>query len=77
MVHSFNEVARNNGNLTVEFFDDTKRRQIIFTKNTMALQMYELCEATSIVDKIHNLRKHFRFMANENNPSIFRPILKY
>lgn len=76
MIHSFNQVNHANGNVTVEFFDDNKRRQIIFQKGTIALEDYTMCGIADIYQAIISLREKYLFKANANNPSIFRPIEK-
>lgn len=79
MIHSFKTICNANGNITVEFFEDNKRRQIIFTKGTDALIMLKL----RLMDTNQNaeqaikmLKANYLFKANANNPSIFRPIAK-
>jgi len=91
MVHSFNSVYNANGNVTIEFFEDNKKRSIIFQKDTRActdvintLQHYHMLsymdkyrkEDDRIKAVIEHLRKSYVFKSNPNNVSIFRPLVK-
>lgn len=76
MVHSFNVVVKNNGNVHVEFMENSAKRRIILEKGTKAqADLYSTSfEDLSIKDTIKQMKKDYFFMVNENNPSIFRPI---
>lgn len=76
MVHSFSKVNNANGNITIVFYEDNKKRQIIFTKGTQALEDYEWLGIDDHQAEINYLRKKYKFVANPNNPSIFRPVAK-
>ena len=41
MVHDFKCIERSNGNLSVDFIEDGKRRTIIFSKNSTAKRMFK------------------------------------
>ena len=76
MIHSFQQVNNANGNVTILFFEDNKKRQIIFQKGTKALYDYQFIGMDDLEKAINYMRKSYRFVANPNNPSIFRPIEK-
>lgn len=76
MVHSFTETKNANGNTTVEFMENGKRRAIIFQKGTAALKDFNSLEFHDLKDSISKLKAKYVFKANENNRSIFRPIQK-
>lgn len=74
MIHSFQQVNNANGNVTIVFFEDNKKRQIILTKGTEALSDYMSIELKDIKEKIIQMKRVYNFKANESNRSIFRPI---
>jgi hypothetical protein len=76
MVHSFKQVDNANGNTTIEFYEDAKKRQIIFQKGTKALYDYQWVGMDDLEKAINYMRKSYKFIANANNKSIFRPISK-
>lgn len=79
MIHSFKTNCNANGNINVEFYEDNKRRQIIFTKGTDALITLKLRLMDTDQDAqqaIKLMKSTYLFKANANNPSIFRPIAK-
>jgi hypothetical protein len=85
MVHAFDCINNKNGNITVTFREDNKLRQIILTKRSAALSMFEDYMLNDLSDKpsevlikeaIIFVKKIYYFKANENNKSIFRPIAK-
>ncbi len=88
MVHSFDLVRNGCGSTTIKFLEDSKVRQIIFAKNTKALELFnELLETIERCSYntgdnlykavINELRiEGYTFIKNENNRSIFRPIKK-
>lgn len=76
MVHSFSQVDNANGNTTIIFYEDTKKRSIIFQKGTKALEDYQWIGMDNLESAINYMRKTWKFIANPNNPSIFRPVYK-
>lgn len=84
MIHSFEQINNVNGNVTVIFFEDNKKRQIIMTKGTEALRAYQDItigdidpgDYPDIKGAINKMKSNYIFKANPNNPSIFRPIVK-
>lgn len=78
MVHSFKQVDNANGNTTIEFYEDTKKRQIIIQKNTQAQLDFKWVSInkTDLQQAINELRKKYKFIANPNNKSIFRPVAR-
>ena len=74
MIHSFQQVINANGNVTIVFFEDNKKRQIIFTKGTEALSDYMSIELKDIKEKIIQMKRVYNFKANKANRSIFRPV---
>ena len=73
MVNSFEQVNNANGNVTVVFFEGSKKRQIIFNKGTQALSDYLSIQLDDIKEKITQMKYVYKFKANPNNPSILRP----
>lgn len=81
MVHSFSQVDNANGNTTIIFFEDSKKRQVILTKGTDAQADYQIIlsalpDDTDVRTALNLMRNHYYFRANPNNPSIFRPFPK-
>jgi hypothetical protein len=88
MIHSFNIVSNVNGNTTVKFTQDTKLRNIIFQKNSVAAKEFWLVfdyiaknnpnydSNQQIEATVIYMKKKYIFKANVNNVSIFRPVAK-
>lgn len=97
MVHNFELVRHANGNSTVYFYENNKRREIKFIKDSEAQRSLELSIKSNNLLVEHNyvgmvssesekkaslqfiisqMKSRFRFVKNDKNPSIFRPITK-
>ena len=79
MIHSFETVTRNNGNINVMFREGNKLRKIIFIHGTEPYsEFFDLVVNTEISTKarINRMRKKYKFMVNPKNRSIFYPLLK-
>ena len=85
--NTFTEVVCANGNINLIFFEGSRKRTIIFKKNTEALKEYNFFagmlksnDFNSVDDYYRAIVKRmqlcYRFTINDNNVSIFYPILK-
>jgi hypothetical protein len=86
-VHSFKTIQHNNGNVTIVFYQGTKRRDIKLIKGTSArdeyVSMYNDNASQLYPDSIDDehitrncidaLREDYLFKKHDNNPSIFYP----
>ena len=86
MVHSFVVQSTKRGT-TLSFYDDAKERRIIFTKGTPSYIEFhghfnsekkeDMYTDNTCVQTVKRLRSAgYKFMANKNNKSIFRPVKK-
>jgi len=85
-IHSFRTTFNKNGNITITFFEGTKRRDIKLVKGTAAehdyYQMHRTLEERLDSDEaatrlaLKHLRRDYIFKKHPNNDSVFYPTAK-
>lgn len=88
-IHSFRTTFNKNGNITITFYEGTKRRDIKLIKGTAAAADYLSyhddvgaatypghSDETITKEALHYLRRDYLFKKHPNNDSVFYPTAK-